>query len=1019
MTDRVLLGKNEAGDQGLWVSKPGVDVTPLAGNTYLQSLSRWYGYQEEFDGNGTDGVFSTIESFSGLYTSSEIRGVIRTTANGTVIYTGNAGDIAFHTKINFSGGSVNAKPNSGEVFIGSEYPIVEMRVRMIHDPGIVDDMNGQSHVLYFVNADLNGTNALGISGSRLKALPNQFGNPPEVGVWKILEWDMSDLIGWMDPHLENGSVGSYSSAFRISQLRFDLTNLTAIPGWNSTANPMWEIDYIRVKKAGVPAYAGRHGSVQDSLLFDSNINHMGLVHQTGIVTIGTAKAYIDGNTSNRVVGHNIDNDADGYVSFPALDYIPLVLYQRLDENYLTTGSSFLSGENEFSVCDIKWEDNRYPTIDMNTSEPSWKGYDIKMVNYGSRNGSGKLLNEPLSSISSLAYYHNNTSNPIHAKENFYVSTSHPPSGLPTNPATGAGSNWNAPFNTGTGSLFWDTHYNSSVSTDRPEVEDWRGFGGIWDSFKNFREESIIRRGSFAPRFTYTNYGVTVEDLEPDLNSYNTIYALDDPLLSGLDIYHITSYADAGRENFLDKDGAPYKKSRPLSSRGRPTLPDFAGTIPFFSERSEITNTDNTELLGHRKWSDLKSVFYETRTFAYVRAKKDGFWLTCRNAIAQEGMEPALNLTPIFPEESAADRGSLAFTNMVSNNDNGAWGMFHPALALYDGTKFTEGLQLKWDTRTTANLALLDKVGVDDIGTSYDQYKWWPNFSCSGVIFDGDRAYDPLKRVTVDVNSLSLAPAAASGEVGGDPAGNLNGDISHYTQYGGYRPGKRFPDATPSLETYKESYELAPSAAATGGSPKIYDAQYTADGILAGIYSTTPEFYPYRTQSNPVYHQHFNAAGTDAIVWPSVGSIDLQSYDGVSDPTVSSPTRRWADDDPYTNWNSGMWHNPTESVVTTDDTRMITQYNYKRISSKGIKHPVGIVPNTHDSADNKNSWSILQAAADTTLDSSAIYNQTSYLGGAMNTKAGGPVASYDSTKTHAPKYRYWVLRIPVSIPEYTL
>jgi hypothetical protein len=26
--------------------------------------------------------------------------------------------------------------------------------------------------------------------------------------------------------------------------------------------------------------------------------------------------------------------------------------------------------------------------------------------------------------------------------------------------------------------------------------------------------------------------------------------------------------------------------------------------------------------------------------------------------------------------------------------------------------------------------------------------------------------------------------------------------------------------------------------------------------------------------------------------------------------------------------------------------------------------------------------------------------------------------YDSTKTHAPKYKYWVLRVPVSIPEYT-
>ena len=148
-------------------------------------------------------------------------------------------------------------------------------------------------------------------------------------------------------------------------------------------------------------------------------------------------------------------------------------------------------------------------------------------------------------------------------------------------------------------------------------------------------------------------------------------------------------------------------------------------------------------------SEVES-FSEVRTFAYARAKKDGFWLTCRNAIAQEGMEPALNLAPILPEEGIVDQGFLAFQTMASNNDNGAWGMFHPALALYDvgdgsgPQKFVEGLQLKWDTRTTGDEFLLDKIPTDsgrlihenDIPQTHPQYQWHPSFSCSGLPLNG-------------------------------------------------------------------------------------------------------------------------------------------------------------------------------------------------------------------------------------------------------------------------------------------
>ena len=87
---------------------------------------------------------------------------------------------------------------------------------------------------------------------------------------------------------------------------------------------------------------------------------------------------------------------------------------------------------------------------------------------------------------------------------------------------------------------------------------------------------------------------------------------------------------------------------------------------------------------------------------------------------------------------------------------------------------------------------------------------------------------------------------------------------------------------------------------------------------------------------------------------------------------------------------------------------IPQYNVKRISSRGIIHPEGTVPGDHDAYSNKQ----LKDAA-----TGEIPTQTGYIGGAMNKKTG-VVASYDKTLAHAPKYRYWVLRIPVSIPEYT-
>jgi hypothetical protein len=270
-----------------------------------------------------------------------------------------------------------------------------------------------------------------------------------------------------------------------------------------------------------------------------------------------------------------------------------------------------------------------------------------------------------------------------------------------------------------------------------------------------------------------------------------------------------------------------------------------------------------------------------------------------------------------------------------------------------------------------------------------------------LIFDGD-----LAAPTANLNSLS----------------DITGDT---TTHSNYFPGIRVS----GTGHFKTSY------AKVGGK---YDAQYTSDGILGDTVDFNSEgFYPYRTQSNLVYHEHLKATGT-TVPWPSAGSIDLQIY-GAGGSTVelgninatppTSPKFRYADSDRNQNYSStpgtGLSWNPVESAVV-NGARIIAQYNYKRISSTGIRHPEGIVPPDQGSGDNKNSYRWQSSVInDPLIDETAIYNQTAYIGGAMNTKdgsaiAGGgtSIASYDSAKVHAPKYRYWVLRIPVSIPEYT-
>ena len=855
---------------GIWVSKPTANVLAMADVNIPED--DWYGFQEEFDWVAEDGewansspgvnrpyipegwvdgehqaspfgfctmaLYGNAPGFAVALSGPEqiwgvdydSRGKLKRTTNNTILYTGGYEKqklfspvfISANASQSFGGYQYWWRPYSGDIhpdaIFPPDYPVIEMRIRRLPTPNYPQANPGNHDCkLSWSRNTLNGqdgatgANFPGTSGASYMA-PNKIDSQPfnttqpgytdifpheEISggtpsPWKILEWDLSTHADWGG--ITNGEYRLHHMNFYLTTANSGLTG-TGSTGvaWNPETDPMWEIDYVRVKKASIPAGLGRWNSKQASLLLDSDINHMGLVHQTGTVTIGTAKAYIDGTTSNRVAGHVIDETAKGYVSFPALDYIPLVLFQRIDENVGLTGSSFPGGEDEFSICTQDWEDHRYPTIDMNTSEGIHKGFDIPLV----------------SKVTSSAYFTDNVVGDPYAPpmyENFYSFTSKPTVGFEANHMTLAG-------------LTALTHYKTDGSQE------------------------------------------------------------------------------------------------PLP------LP-WTGEIPATSNRAG------------RKFSDMVQSFSEVRTFAYARAAKDGFWLTCRNAIGQEGLEPVLNLAPVLPEKGIQNHGTSAYTAMQFQNDNGAWGMFHPALALYDGQKFTEGQRLNWDSTVTANSFLLNKIGQDFWGDTYPQYRWGPNFSCSGLPFSGALA----------------------------------------------RPNDPAPtDKTKFLLSYIRT---------TDGTDTATNAIHTANGILR---EGTGGFYPYRYQSNEWLH---TALGN----WSGASRLPSVDWTGV-------------------------------------------QYNIKRLSSKGIFHPHGVVPESSLAFDNKNtdfSDRIPGVSANV-----GVYNQTAYIGGAKNKRFAAtkihtlefktderwpdePQKSYfgfaGAESTHDANHPYFVLSPPNVVPEsilYTL
>ena len=137
--DRVLLGKNDAGNSGLWVSKPGVNVIAYSSNGYLAGTAPReedgtvfpiYGHNENFIWTGDETyVYGYVDGYEAPYT---IR--THTTSNGTLRHTSNVKTShilkVMNTHPSWAGGNfLGVNIGIDESFNGNTYPLLEIRIR--------------------------------------------------------------------------------------------------------------------------------------------------------------------------------------------------------------------------------------------------------------------------------------------------------------------------------------------------------------------------------------------------------------------------------------------------------------------------------------------------------------------------------------------------------------------------------------------------------------------------------------------------------------------------------------------------------------------------------------------------------------------------------------------------------------------------------------------------------------------------------------------------------------------------
>ncbi|HIA11909.1 MAG TPA: hypothetical protein EYN69_07550 [Flavobacteriales bacterium] len=783
MTDRIILGRkssNEPSEYGMWISRPGADVSALVSDPSLETLTDWYGYQTEFDDSleTSYAPFVAYTASAGIPAAQDVsihdvippdaatqngwyesltfnchraqsRTVprIRRSANNTLFWLPTGKSQTIWTEFMFSDTTTHKWIPDSRSFNGTTHQVIEMRIRM--HPFWLNRSDAPTSStadfrLYWRQSPVGGAPASNIPGPPWSG----GGEAARKGYSVVFPTDGSHAP-YSHPYFNQARAGTTSSKTLHNDLNINLQSVD-------------------------PLYARYH-----------RFEHPTDVHADARCVSGVR--FAEGGTVTEVTGG------------PNYKYLDLGDYKTLLGGDKIPGSPTQNSDGEWHEIEWDMSANRvwtdpygimedwtiaaaaynnlilgtsnnvpYNTPDQNDgTRPTNSDYRIVAMRFDLiRNWEPDILNPPDDSGGMQ-------SNPPPLFEIEYLRVKK--KGVPKNAgpggSVGAGmlfnSKWSATgliHQTGTVGIGINRHTIDGLSSDYQPV-NWS------DDSTTKGHVDIVPPLPYIPVVLFQRYdatggsantypngqhefsvGLTRNDsqrwprVRPKVNSDGTVStapewssSAGDGLINTLDYEHQHWDAIEGTTHSLaDHDGANHNYTD-YTSTDFATLADVS-PLPFGGNIPSPSTRQNVPFLPAKNFSEF-------RTFAYVRAAKSYFQITCRNAIAADGMEPVLNLAPALPEDGANNQGYAAYTNMGFRTHNGSWGMFHPG-ALYfrtyspteqqspgSGTSlhlgpWQEGQELAWDTVAHANSAWLDKKvqnftrinGVDP--TVWDAFSIW-------------------------------------------------------------------------------------------------------------------------------------------------------------------------------------------------------------------------------------------------------------------------------------------------------
>ena len=259
--DRVLLGKNfnidSTDNVGFWVSKPNINVTAIAGNTFFQGAI--YGYNQQFEWTG---VSTDTQDFRDKNSDQSLR--IRTTSNGTIQFTSNTTDPFFWRSLNASAFWHAPATGRDESFTGQDYPLLEIRLRRTPGPSgggwrpgssptyfqyILESRTDDFGVFwsssnstfswtdggetYPWNGDRLMTIGAGIGGSGFSGWSDILTEQVDISPWATIEYDLENQIvtancqGTIKKYQMGGAGhANWAADTKIDGLRFDFNHDT-------------------------------------------------------------------------------------------------------------------------------------------------------------------------------------------------------------------------------------------------------------------------------------------------------------------------------------------------------------------------------------------------------------------------------------------------------------------------------------------------------------------------------------------------------------------------------------------------------------------------------------------------------------------------------------------------------------------------------------------------------------------------------------------------------------------------